>query len=171
MKIQDSELVEIEIAEALDTYRTQHTLLVQLVTVLIIINASIIGIAIEKSNFHLVLVGGFCQLAILFTRMKAYQMMIPIMYSAYHLEEKSESKNTDWIILTFMATTFEHIFKDFQRINEITDRSERLSELRKTCLSFKNRAKNTTNLICLCLFLIQFIIGIWGKTIYCSLYS
>jgi len=124
-------LIEKEIIEALSTYRTQLTLLTQIVTVIILANVSLIGIAMTSNKFSLFYLEASCPLLILFVRIKSSQLMLPIAYTAYHLEQKLGKNNIDWLATTYISTNFSGSYVLLKAINEKETHQERINELKK----------------------------------------
>jgi len=130
---QTNSSLEKEIAEAFSTYRTQFTLLTQIVTVIILANISIIGFAISSSKraTFLFILAAVCPMIILIVRIISGQLMLPIIYSTYHLEKKLKNQNIDWLATTFISTTFSELLHTFELIDEKESREERMEELRR----------------------------------------
>jgi len=124
-------IIEKEITEALSTYRTQFTLMIQIITVIILANVSLIGFAISSEKKSLFYLAALCPILVLFVRMKSGQLMLPIIYSAYHLEQKLGNRNVNWLATTFIAITFNRSYKLLQEIDKKETHEERIKALQR----------------------------------------
>jgi hypothetical protein len=128
MNIEKESLIEKEIAEALISYRTSYTLLTQFVTIVPIANVSILGFAFSSSKPTLFILGSVCPIIILFIRLKAGQRMLPIIYTAFHLESKLCQANIDLLAATYIQTTYSSSYQFLKTINNLEDHDERMTE-------------------------------------------
>ena len=161
-----SSFIEKELGEALNTYRIQHTLVVQLTTAMLIINVSVIGFALERCNPYLIIIGGICQLIVIIIRIKSYQLMIPIIYSAIHLEKIVKQPNIDWLMSTYAAIISPKLYIDFEILSLIPDKKDRIDKLCIVSRKFQNTAINQSNFICFFFFLLQMFIGVFGERVF-----
>ena len=57
--------------------------------------------------------------------------MLPIAYTAYHLEQKLGKNNIDWLATTYISTNFSGSYVLLKAINEKETHQERINELKK----------------------------------------
>ncbi len=126
-------ILEKEIAEAFSTYRMQFTLFTQLLTVVAVANVTIIGFAISSKNLNILFIGSACPILILLIKIRSEQLMFPIVYSAYHLEQKLGFKNIDWLAGTYISTFVESHDKILWQINQKKTQEERMAFLKERC--------------------------------------
>jgi hypothetical protein len=165
MDLQTKSLIEKEITEALMSYRTSYTLLTQFITVLLIANVSILGFAFDSHNSALFFLGSICPIIILFIRLKVGQRMLPIIYTAFHLEQKLCKENIDLLSTTYIETAFSSSYKPLQRINYLETHEERMKELKKIINSYHYVLFNRTFLFgtiaYICMSIFQIILSVF----------
>lgn len=155
---QSNSIIEKEIIEALSTYRTQYTLMTQIVTVIILANVSIIGFALTSNKYELLYLSAFFPILILFVRAKSEQLMLPVVYVAFQLEQSLRT-DKDLLATTFLATTYSTSFKDFEKINKLTSKNDRMKALQKLISSQYFMLFRQSNLLvtvlCICATIFQ----------------
>ncbi|NOS84795.1 MAG: hypothetical protein HOP31_06620 [Ignavibacteria bacterium] len=129
--LEDRAIIEKAANEALATYRTQYTLMTQIMTLFVVVNFTIIGVAFNIKEPLIFYAGAFCTFLILFGRGLSGQGMFPIVYSAVHLEQKLCLVNTDMIVTTFVRNTFPKWYEIIMDVISIDDKDERMNKLKK----------------------------------------
>lgn len=123
--------VDTQVKEAITTFRTQQTLQTQLLTVLIIANATFIGVGIRYSDEpHIFMFGCIFPILILISRLMSEKLMLPVIYSAVSLEHEYETKS-DWLATTYFQSLYPNKWLEIQRILKIPRRDDRMEELKK----------------------------------------
>lgn len=137
----ESEFVNIQINQALETYRNQFNLSVQALTVFVVANVTILGFAISNQIAGLLLVDALIPLLMTFIARAADKLMLPVVYVAISLEAKYGKPNTDWLASTFVSNSLSiQYIKRIREISEIDDfeeRTERLKRLRVPMIGSK----------------------------------
>lgn len=87
---QEIEVYKLQYQQALDTYRTQFTLLINILTIFIIANVTLIGFAVDKKSSLMLLTGAIFPLAIHFAYRTIKELMKPIILTAIYFEKKNE---------------------------------------------------------------------------------
>jgi hypothetical protein len=123
-------IIETEIKEIFTTYRSQHTLLTQLVTVFIIANVTVVGFVLKNDNVELLFLGAIFPILIIIVRIKTNQLMTPIIYSGISLESKFNVE-MDWVISTYTELTYPKSYLKIKEILKIEEKSIRILELKK----------------------------------------
>ncbi|MCC6602131.1 MAG: hypothetical protein IT327_02915 [Anaerolineae bacterium] len=81
------QFVEVELKEALATFRSQFTLLVQVLAALLAANVAYLGYALQLEKAAIIAIGAVFPLAVLVVFFRAKKLMSPILFSAVNLEE------------------------------------------------------------------------------------
>lgn len=156
-------LIEREVTEGLSTYRTQTTLVTQIVTVLLVGNVYVIGYVINSGNFSFFYFSAVFPLLILFVRYVSFKLMLPIIYCIYKFEKELEQPNIDFLAMTYMRSTDIKYSRNFDTIISMSDRNERMKRLGKMATSLmgliSGRSKYVT-VLCLVSSLSQIIVSI-----------
>lgn len=153
------EFAKLQFEQAVETFRTQFSLFIQITTLIGLADVTIIGYAISGQISGILLVGSLFPLAIIYVRKRVYNLMVPVAYVAVCLEQKYGDKNIDWLATTFAlhaGTSGLHI-KDLMDIVDIADKNERIKKLRNFKITFR---KSYTHLGLILITLAQLIIPI-----------
>jgi hypothetical protein len=100
----DAEFVRMQIEQSVETYRTQFSLLIQAITVLVLGNVTVAGYALSTQRASILFIGSLFPMMILYVMYRINKLMIPIVYTAVSLEQKYGAARTDWLASTFLAT-------------------------------------------------------------------
>ena len=127
----DPEFIRLQFEQAVETFRAQFSLYVQGATVLVIANMTLISYAISTQIAGVLLVGPVFPLAVLFSAYAIGKLQLPIAYTAVSLEDRYAAPDVDWLVSTFLATTFsaEYVTR-LRSINAIQDPAARVQRLR-----------------------------------------
>lgn len=130
----DSSFLDVQFAQAMEMYRSNTTLTVQIFTVLVVADVTLLGFGFEQRNAMLLFLTGFLPIAGLFAYFRISRGLKPVMYSTLLLERRFKLPAGD-----LMATTMfgmELSSDAYERIMSIADdedfnrRMDRLSQLR-----------------------------------------
>lgn len=126
------EFNRLQFEQAVETYRTQLSLLVQIATVLIIADATVVGYALSMQIASILLLGSMFPVAILFMMQVVYRLTLPIFYSAVSLESEYVHREADSLASTFVAfiNSPEYLAK-LRAISSIQNPEERIEQLKK----------------------------------------
>jgi hypothetical protein len=128
----DKEFVRLQYQQAMETYRTQLNLLIQIATVLVVADATVVGYAISTQIAGVLFVGLIFPLALMFINRLIFRFTLPVIYVAISLERKFGSDNIDWLATTFISDVVSPAYAASLRlISSITNPVQRIRELRK----------------------------------------
>jgi len=137
---EEIDFVNSQITQAIESLRTELTLTVQILTVFVVANATMIGFSVSSQKSGIVFVAALIPLMMLIIIRGISKFMLPIIYTAITLETKFGRRNTDWLSSTFMAIAVSPEFvKNIQRMSQIDDYYERIAKLRKLKLELIDR--------------------------------
>ena len=126
-----AEFVKTQFEQACETFRAQFSLLVQVITILILGDITIIGYAVSTQIAGIVLIGTIFPLMILYILYRMNKLAIPVIYTAVSLEGKYGGSGTDWLASTYTANIIGAQFVDkLQAISLLPDAAERARQLR-----------------------------------------
>lgn len=127
----DLEFVRLQLGHAITTYQAIWSSLIQILTVLMIANATILGYAITTKIAGVMLLGAFFPIMIFAVELMANKRALPVIYTAISLEQKYGIANTDWLGSTFISVTMSPDYlKRLQVIAAIEDPTERIEKLK-----------------------------------------
>lgn len=125
-----TEIIKIELEQALISFRTEYTLLTQIIAVLTAGNITVIGFAFNSEKSIIFIIGALFPLLIYHFILRARHMMLPIIFTALSIENKLEKQNEDWIIMTFLSYTNNlKLLNKLVEISKIENRNERMIKL------------------------------------------
>ncbi len=126
----DLDFVRMQIEQAIATYQAIWASLIQIITVLVIANATILGYAITTRIAGIMLLGSFFPIMIVAVQLMSNRRALPVIYTAISLEQKFGMANTDWLGSTFISVTMSpEYFERLKSIATIDDPKKRIQEL------------------------------------------
>lgn len=129
----DLEFVRLQLGLAITTYQAIWSSLIQIITVLMIANATILGYAITTKIAGIMFLGAFFPVMIIAVELMANKRALPVIYTAISLEQKFGIDNTDWLGSTFISVTMSPDYlKQLQNIAANTNPEERIEQLKHT---------------------------------------
>lgn len=127
----DLEFVRLQLEHAITTYQAIWSSLIQIITVLAIANATILGYAITTKIAGIMFLGAFFPIMIFAVELMANKRALPVIYTAISLEQKFGIANTDWLASTFISVTMSPDYlKHLKEIAKINDPVERIEQLK-----------------------------------------
>jgi hypothetical protein len=128
---ENQELLNAQLAQAMDTYRTQLSLLVTIITILVVANATVIGYAISTKIASVIFIGPLFPIVIIVVSRVIFKLSLPVVYTAINIESKYDSAiGVDWLASTFIAVTITSEYYDnLVKISLIKDHSKRIKAL------------------------------------------
>ncbi len=155
----DLEFARLQLEQAIATYQTQLSLLVQIITVLVIADATVVGYAISTQIAGILLVGPLFPLIILVISRIIFKLSLPTIYTAVSIEQKYGSASADWLASTFVSTIISPDYLNrLKTIALIQDPSDRIKQLKNTpAPSFKGTGAGITKLMLVLIILGQVI--------------
>jgi len=132
LNIDDVEnLVQVQLKEGIETLRSGFKLLIEIMTIFVVANVSILGYAISQTISGIILIGALCPLAIIFIIYGASKFMLPIVYTIVSIEEMYEAHGLDLLGSTFLSVTISSDFIDqLRKIRLIKNNDSRMMALR-----------------------------------------
>jgi hypothetical protein len=144
-EVNKSDFVKMQFDQAIETYRTEFTTLIQIVTALIIADLSIVGFAINNHIAGILLIGSLFPLIILSTLIRINKYMLPVVYAAIILENKYGKDSDDWLMSTFISISISpELTETFKRISSVDDYKERMKTLRNMDIPTLGIGRNRT---------------------------
>jgi hypothetical protein len=99
------EFAKLQLQQSIDTYRTQMTLLVQVCTVLVIANCTIVGFALTNKLPAVLIVSAIFPLLLGYVIETVGRLSVPILYTALNVEDRYGVSGFDGLASTFLAFT------------------------------------------------------------------
>lgn len=131
-EINKSEFIISQIEQALETFRAQNSLMLQIIIVLILANIYIIGYAINSRIAGFFIIGALFPIIILVIVYRITKFMLPTIYTAIFLEIKYGGNDSDWLASTFISTLISvDYFQSLKNICTIQDSIKRINALNK----------------------------------------
>jgi hypothetical protein len=126
------EFSKAQLQQAIETYRTQLTLMVQIQSVLVAGNATVIGLAISSKNAGVFLLGAFFPALIAYMGRGILRLTIPIISTAVSIEDRFGQHDSDTVIKTFLAYAVspEYVQEVVKTTRTEADWSKRMEHLR-----------------------------------------
>lgn len=127
----DLEFVKVELEQALETFRTQLSLLVQIVTILVIADATVVGFAVSTQIAGILLIGPLFPIMIIVITSIVFRLAKPVVYTAVSLEHKYGDRSAAWLASTFLSSTVSTEYvAQLKEISSVQDSAERMRRLR-----------------------------------------
>ena len=114
---QDREFLLLQYATALEIYLTQVRLMVQILTILVVVNATVVGFAISERAAAILWVGAIFPFTAIVITQLMFRVARPVMHFAVSVEERFRVPDFDMLASTFAATSIHPQF--LLRIREI----------------------------------------------------
>jgi hypothetical protein len=99
-----SEISKVQLQQCVETYRVQMSLLVQICTVFILADATMVGYALQQQLAGALLVGIVFPLAMLVVMRVVVRMTIPVLAAAIAIETKYKDSDAPGFVSTFVST-------------------------------------------------------------------
>ncbi len=106
------ELTKLQLQQSIETYRLQMSLLVQVCTVLILADASVVGYAIQQRLAGIIWVGALFPLGMLMIIHIVVRLTLPIVATAVCIETKYKDPAVPGLVSTFLSYAVEPAFID-----------------------------------------------------------
>jgi hypothetical protein len=133
----DKDFVCLQFAQAIETFRAQFNLSIQIFTAFVIADVTVIGFAISSKISGIVLIAGLFPLFIIYVAYGANKFMVPVIYTAVSIESKYGIQNEDWLASTFLSARLSpEILKRCQEISNVGKFEERIKAIRKQRIAF-----------------------------------
>jgi hypothetical protein len=97
------DFAKLQLQQAIDTYRAQITLLLQALTVLVVADCTVIGLALTNKLPVVMMVTPAFPLLMLYGIELAGRLSVPILYSALNIEHRYRLPGVDGMVSTFLA--------------------------------------------------------------------
>ena len=89
----DTSFAIMQVKEAIETYRSQFSLLIQILTVFVVADVTIIGYGVSNQIAGMGVVGAFIPLMMMFVISGAGRFMLPVIFTAVSIERKFAKQN------------------------------------------------------------------------------
>lgn len=124
-----TEFVKLQLQQAVDTYRAQLSLEIQIWTVLVLGNASIFGYAVAQKLAGVIWVGIIFPITMRAVGSVVRRTTIPILATAVEIEEKYCEPTIRGLVSTFIATSVSPVLLQQLRLAANAEASERMKIL------------------------------------------
>ena len=125
----------VQLQQALETYRAQWVLAVQMVSVVALANLTLAGYGVSSKAAGAVMICAIFPLLIITILRRANQLMIPIIYAAISVEAKVGGPTDDWLMTTYVGfARSDGYLAKMKEVASIEDEGERLRQLRELSL-------------------------------------
>ncbi|MCA9742236.1 hypothetical protein KC734_11890 [candidate division KSB1 bacterium] len=130
----ETEFAKLELQEAINTFRTGLSVLVQIVTVLVVANVSIIGYALSNKMSGVIFLGTLIPLLIIVITKMVSRLLIPAVFTAYSVEKSFGETGHESLMrigLSVLSTAaFLKQLDDIEAKSALKERATGLRELR-----------------------------------------
>jgi hypothetical protein len=134
------EFARLEFGQAIETFRTQFSLAIQILTVFVVADVTIIGYAISSQIAGIFIAGALIPLMMILVIVGVGKFMIPVLYTAAIIESRYGKRNIDWLVSTFTSVVVSSKFiRRIQDISRIDNHEERIALLKKQRLEMIDR--------------------------------
>jgi hypothetical protein len=128
----ETPFVIAQLQQMSESYRLVITLTVQIITVLVLANVTLVGYAMGRSLAGILLIGPIFPLGIITTVYVAGRMGLPLIYTYINLERKYGHDQADWLGRSFFSVFINHRWVERAlKIGELPDWSQRFAEMRR----------------------------------------
>jgi len=132
---------DAQFAQAMEMYRSNNTLTIQVLTVLVVADVTLLGFAFERQSAIILFLTGFLPIsgAIAFHRMAFY--MKPVMYSSLHLERRFRLPSGDLLATSLFGMQLSNdVLTQIYDIGDEQDFDTRMQRLARLRLGNDRRA-------------------------------
>ena len=152
-----------QVNQAISTFLSQFTILIQVVTILFVANITIVGYAISAKLGGALIVGSFIPLVIIYMMNGLSRYMIPIIFSAVNLEDQLSKDRKLLLFSTFVsfAASPEYLAQ-LKKIADIRDNHKKMEELHK--MKFPMFARPRFNLMLMLVSAVELVIPFYLST-------
>jgi hypothetical protein len=124
------EFIGLQIEQVMETYRTQISLLIQIMIILVIADVTVVGYSISTQISGILLIGSLFPIMMHYTIYTIHRKMLPPLYTAVSLEHRYGGSDVDWLASTFMSTTISAEYvATLKTISSIQDPIKRIERL------------------------------------------
>ena len=102
----NQEILNLQLTQAMETYRLQLSLLVTIITVLVVANATVVGYAITTQIASIFFIGSLFPTGIIVAARIIFGLSLPIIYTAVNIERNYIGvADMDWLASTFISVS------------------------------------------------------------------
>ena len=154
----NSEFLHQQLDQAIQSYRSALTVLVQIMTVLIVANVTIWGYAINYKVAGLIFIGALFPLLTIYLFSLVGRLLSPIVFAAYHTEKQLGRGNGNSLMhLGISILSGEKFILQLEEIGETASRAEQLKKLQKLKFTILGQRQAFVNTILLLLSILQLL--------------
>jgi hypothetical protein len=144
---ENKDFAKFQLQEVMNSYRTQYTLLVQILTALVIADVSVIGYALHEKTCGIIFAGAIFPIMMMFIKYRVRKIITPILYSGLSIESKYGSPQEDWIVSTYLNFNYgSRYVKTLLEVSKLPSQDMRIQRL-KAVQKHYNSVKQPVNLI------------------------
>ena len=143
--VSNSQFVISQIEQSVGMYRALATLLVNILTILIIANITLVGYALSSKASGFLFIGSLFPIVMLYLIHKFNILMFPFLYTTIQFEQQFNINSLDWALSTFLSLTVSvETLDQIKKVSLIHLQSERIKELKKLNIPVFGRSKRFT---------------------------
>ena len=136
----ESGFVDLQLREALETFRSQFNLAIQILTAFVIADVTVIGFAVSAQIAGVILIGAIVPLIMMIVIAGVERFMRPVLYTVVVLETRYGVGYSDWLASTFLSVVISpDVVEQLKSISRLEEFSDRMEELRRRKLELINR--------------------------------
>ncbi|KAA3616606.1 MAG: hypothetical protein DWQ05_12815 [Calditrichaeota bacterium] len=141
-----NEFAKIEFEQTLITFRSMLTLAVQLSTLMMLANVTLIGYAFKEHKSAIFLIGAFLPVVLIIGIRETGKVITPLFFSAFFIEKENDFSSTPWhITFTALLILPENLQKKFDQIHsECTNSKEMAAQLKGIVTPFLGTKQSLT---------------------------
>lgn len=144
--------LKLQLQESISTYRTGLTVLVQITTVLIVANVTVLGYALSQKSAGILLIGACFPLLIVFLLKMVGKLFIPAIFTAYCAEkELGDQARVSLITTGLFVICSDDFMNHIDRIAATENLDDRVQALRALEFSILG-SRERMNLVVLLVF-------------------
>jgi hypothetical protein len=130
--LESSEFAKAQLQQAIETYRTQLSLLVQICTVFVVADATTVGYALQQKFAGVLWVGLVFPIAMLVVMRGLLKMTIPVLATAVSIETRCQDRARGGLVSTFVAVAGSyHFLEQLRSAGMLESESARVKGLAK----------------------------------------
>ncbi len=150
------DFIRMQFEKAIDTYQKQSALFVQITTVLVVANVTLLGFAFTNKSAGVFLAGALFPPMVLYLMSRFRKIILPYLYVAVSIEQKYGGSETDWMASTYLATNVSlESLQVFKKISNENNYEIKIERLKKNSIPLLGRGKGLSRATLIMAFLGQ----------------
>ncbi|MFQ5631428.1 MAG: hypothetical protein ACE5I1_21860 [bacterium] len=152
----------LELQEAINTFRTGLSVLVQIVAVLVVANVTILGYAMSEKITGVIFLGAIIPLLIIIITRIVSNLLVPAVYTAYSIEKHTgENRHDNLMQIGLSVLSSQEFMQKLDQISREDGLAARAENLRALHFSLLGTQKNLIFSVLVFISFIQTLIPIF----------